>query len=144
MKLLTKCLEFFIVGDPRVNQIPDIALFETIVLREHNRVATALKSLHTDWNDETLYQEARAIVIAEFQHITYKEYLPIFLGKSVMTKNNLMPKTSGFTQFSGKVNIAVLSSGISAALRFGHTNVPGYYTLVYLFNFDFVDLMICY
>ena len=49
-------------------------------MREHNRVATAMHRLNPQWDDETIFQEARRIVIAEYQHIIYKEWLPQVLG----------------------------------------------------------------
>ena len=63
----------------------------TIWLREHNRVAISLSKLSSgSWDDETLYQEARKIVTAEYQHIIYNEWLPIILGIAHYTANNLI------------------------------------------------------
>lgn len=53
----------------------------TIWLREHNRIAQELKDLNPHWDGETLYQEARKIVGAEMQHITFTHWLPNILGE---------------------------------------------------------------
>lgn len=50
-------------------------------MREHNRVAGLLKEAHKDWNDEIIFQEARRITIAEYQHIIFNEFLPILVGE---------------------------------------------------------------
>lgn len=57
-----------------------LVTIHTIWMREHNRIATILSNLNPAWSSETLFQEARRIVIAELQHITYSEFLPTLLG----------------------------------------------------------------
>ena len=61
----------------------------TVFVREHNRIANILASINPTWNEETLYQEARRIVIALHQHITYNEYLPVILGEQTIRNFNL-------------------------------------------------------
>lgn len=71
----------YLTGDVRTNQNPGLAVIQIILLREHNRIADALQKLNPHWEDELTFQEARKINIAQFQHISYYEWLPIFLGK---------------------------------------------------------------
>ena len=58
-------------GDSRVNVYPGLGALHTIFMRYHNYVAGELSATHTDYDDETLFQEARKIVIAVIQRITY-------------------------------------------------------------------------
>ena len=67
-------------GDDRLNQHASLTALHTIWLREHNRVAKELVRQMPGLSDEFYFQQARRIVIAELQHITYNEYLPIVLG----------------------------------------------------------------
>ena len=99
-------------------------------MREHNRIATLLKEKHPDWNDETLYQESRRIVIAEYQHIIYDEWLPQILGKEFMASTRLSSLPSGYLLDSNLVNQnndidpRISNEFAVAAFRFGHSLVP--------------------
>lgn len=73
----------------RCNEAGAIGALHTVLLKEHNRVAEELVKLNNDWSDATLFLEARKIVTAEIQHITYNEFLPIVLGQQVVTKDEL-------------------------------------------------------
>ena len=71
----------FFAGDFRVNEQLNLIVLHTLFMREHNRVATRLASLNPRWSDDTVYQEARKITVAEYQHIVIKEWLPIIIGE---------------------------------------------------------------
>lgn len=71
---------FFVPGDVRVNQNPQLAILQTVLLREHNRIADKLCKLNPHWEDKRVFQEARRILIAEYQFITYNEWLPLIIG----------------------------------------------------------------
>ncbi|CAK1579399.1 unnamed protein product [Parnassius mnemosyne] len=85
---LEKCLvesnsdACFNAGDVRSNMHPWLTGLHSLWLREHNRVARALSALNPDWNSDRVYHEARKIVVAELQHITFKQWLPALTGKA--------------------------------------------------------------
>lgn len=69
-------------GDMRVNEQVLLTLFHTVWVRQHNHLASRLKTINPSWDDEKLFQETRRIVVAQLQHVTYNEYLPPIFGKS--------------------------------------------------------------
>ena len=68
-------------------------------MREHNRIADKLHELNPGWNDEKLFQETRRIVIAEYQHIIYNEWLPLIIGPTAMTSIGMTPIKSGYSKY---------------------------------------------
>ena len=86
---------FVFSGDLRVNEQHNLLAMHTVWMREHNRVAKELKSQHSNWNDQKLYQEARRIVIGEYQHVLYNEWLPLIIGHDAMNTEELWPLSSG-------------------------------------------------
>ena len=65
----------------RINEHPGLTVMHTLLVREHNRIATALAKLNPQWSGDTVFEETRRIVAAEIQHITYNEFLPRVLGR---------------------------------------------------------------
>ncbi|XP_037085631.1 LOW QUALITY PROTEIN: uncharacterized protein LOC119106138 [Pollicipes pollicipes] len=118
-------------GDERVNEQSALTVMHTIFMREHNRVAGALKQNHRDWDDEKLFQEARRIVVAEWQHIVYNEWLPIIVGFDYARDHDLLPMTSGFSTFYDvHVNPTASNEFATAAFRFGHSLLRDLYHLI--------------
>jgi len=121
----------FRAGDSRANEQPGLTVFHTVWVREHNRVAKELYYLNPHWDDEKLYQESRKIVIAEMQHTTYNEWLPIVLGTEYMSELDILPVTYGYNnKYDATINPTLTNVFAAAAFRFGHTLVQGLLDLV--------------
>merc|ERR1719415_87686 len=115
----------FFAGDFRVNEQLNLIVLHTLFMREHNRLATALATLNPHWSSETLYQEARKITVAEYQHIVFKEWLPIIIGNNFMKSYGLFPLSSGFSSdYSDSFDPRINNEFAAAAFRFGHSMVP--------------------
>jgi peroxidase len=102
---------------------------QTLFFREHNRIANELSSVNPQWDDERLFQEARRINIAIFQHIIYNEWLPTVIGLNNAALFDLtpLPTVSYFQGYDPNVNPQLSNEFASAAFRFGHTLVRNQY-----------------
>ncbi|KFV59874.1 Myeloperoxidase, partial [Tyto alba] len=107
----------FLAGDTRASEMLELACMHTLFLREHNRLARELKKLNPHWNGEKLYQEARKILGAMIQIITYRDYLPLLLGTSFQ---RLIPRYRGYNE---SVDPRI-SNVFTLAFRFAHASVP--------------------
>ncbi|CAI6352433.1 unnamed protein product [Macrosiphum euphorbiae] len=58
-------------------------------VREHNRIALEVHKENPFWSDEEIFREAKKIVTAFIQHITYNEWLPALLGVNYTKENGL-------------------------------------------------------
>nr|ATU82497.1 venom peroxidase [Lethocerus distinctifemur] len=121
----------FLAGDDRVNQNPQIGALSMMLVREHNRIAKELAYMNPYWNDETLYQEARRILIAVFQHITYNEYLPAILATPYYKGLGLEPLQYGYSSSYGvRINPGTINSFVSAVWRSFHNTIQGFTSLM--------------
>merc|ERR1712233_153974 len=121
----------FFAGDFRVNEQLNLIVLHTLFMREHNRLATELKRMNPRWSDETVYQEARRINVAEYQHIVFKEWLPIIIGNNFMKSYGLFPLSSGFSSdYSDSFDPRINNEFAAAAFRFGHSMIPSTFSSV--------------
>src|SRR5262249_41537662 len=104
--------QLYVAGDVRANEQIGLTAAHTLLGREHNRLADQLHGEHPGWNDERLYQDARKIVGAEVEAITYNEFLPALLGPNA-------PSIRG--HYNPSVNPGITTEFSTAAFRIGHT-----------------------
>lgn len=104
----------FLAGDVRVNEQVGLTAMHTLFFREHNRVVDVLSGLNSHWDGERLYQEARRIVIAQWQNIVYSEYIPKILGAGYMRE---------YSGYDPKVDATIANGFATAAYRFGHSQI---------------------
>ncbi|XP_026500801.2 peroxidasin [Vanessa tameamea] len=105
----------FVAGDIRANEQIGLAAMHTIWMREHNRIATELKGFNPFWDGDKVYQEARKIVGAEMQVITYVHWLPLILGPEGYEQ------LGKYNEYNANLNPSISNVFATAALRFGHS-----------------------
>ncbi|QDU61294.1 peroxidase [Planctomycetes bacterium Pan216] len=102
----------FEAGDVRANEQIALTSMHTLFVREHNWWADQLAAEHPEWTDEELYQQARSIVVAEIQSITYNEFLPALLGYDAI---------DDYEGYDPSVDPSIANEFSTAAYRIGHT-----------------------
>ncbi len=102
----------FFGGDVRVNEQAGLTAMHTLFLREHNHWADTIRRQDSRLSGEEIYQMARVIVAAEMQAITYREFLPVLLGRDAI------PSYRGYRD---DVNPGISNLFATAAYRFGHS-----------------------
>lgn len=119
------CSSCFFAGDARANEQLNLIVLHTVWMREHNRVANKLRKLNPSWFDDKVFNEARRITIAEYQHIVYKEWLPIILGGEFMTSFGLWPLSKGYSDtYRDDFDPRITNEFATAGFRFGHSLIP--------------------
>lgn len=119
----------FTAGDQRVNENIALALFHTLWVREHNRVCDELMDKfplyknYPDIFDEVIFQRARSIVIAKYQHIVYEQYIPTTYG------NHFNSLLGTYTFYNPLLNPSTSLPFASAAFRYGHFSIRDYHAL---------------
>lgn len=102
----------FLAGDVRANENVALSAMHTLWVREHNRLADEISAMDSSLTDEEIYQQARTIVRAKLQVITYNEFLPALLGSHAL---------SPYEGYDPSVNAGISTEFSTAAYRFGHS-----------------------
>lgn len=107
-----------VAGDVRALEHVSLTVMHTVWVREHNRIARGLAIVNPQWDDSRLYFEARDIVIAQIQQITFSEYLPALYGDE-----NFKKLIGDYPGYNPEVDASVPNSFATAAYRFGHSQI---------------------
>ncbi|WP_426029867.1 peroxidase family protein [Caulobacter sp. DWP3-1-3b2] len=65
----------FAVGGDRANATVGVSMINTLLLREHNRLAGLIAANHTDWDDDRVFETARNVMIVLFIKLVVEEYI---------------------------------------------------------------------
>jgi len=106
--------QLYLGGDVRANENIELTSLQTLFMREHNYWAAKISAANPQLTDEQIYQQARSIVIAEIQSITYSQFLPAVLGTGALTS---------YKSYQPTVNPGITAEFSEAAFRFGHSQL---------------------
>ena len=112
----TTAATFFLAGDVRANELSGLNSLQTLFVLEHNFWADFFKNGDPTLDDDGVYFRARAFVGAEIQLITYRDFLPLVLGK-----NTLLTPYAGYDE---TVDPSIANVFAVGAYRFGHSMLP--------------------
>lgn len=101
----------YFAGDNRVNQTTLLISQQTLWARNHNYWVDVLAEKHADWSQDQLFEAARAMNEADWQHVIYDEYLPKLLGEHALSE---------YEGYKADVDPSVINEWTTVAFRFGH------------------------
>ncbi len=105
---------FFVAGDVRANENVALTALHALFVREHNAILAKLGRPLPNQREDERFEIARAIVCAEIQAITYKEYLPALLG------HEALPPYAGY---DSAIDPGIENAFSTVAFRIGHSQV---------------------
>jgi Animal haem peroxidase len=105
----------FLAGDLRANEQVALTAMHALFVREHNYWAAELAAAQPELSARQIYLTARALVGAELQAITYREFLPLLLGPHALEP---------YRGYDPTIDPRIANEFATAAFRVGHTMLP--------------------
>lgn len=109
---ITDPTSLFLAGDIRANEQLGLTVMHTLFMREHNRIAQILLDNDPNADVDDVYEQARRMVIAKIQVITYDEWLPALIGENAI---------ADYSGYDDTVNPTIFNEFSVAAFRLGHS-----------------------
>jgi len=110
----TNISQILAFGDLRGNENIALTSFQNLFLLNHNYHANMLASQFPSASDDELFYKARALNVAEYQRIIFRDYVPQLLG-------SYAPKA--YQGYQPELNPGINNEFKSAAFRTGHSMV---------------------
>lgn len=102
----------FLAGDVRANEQVGLTAMHTLFVREHNRLADEIADRDPSLDGEEIYQQARRLVVAFMQVITYREFLPVLLGPNGIGR---------YQGYDSGLDASIMNGFSAASYRMGHS-----------------------
>ncbi len=102
----------FLAGDVRANEQVGLIAMHTLFVREHNRLAKDIARRSRNLSGDEIYQQARGIVAAQMQVITYQEFIPVLLGSNALSE---------YAGYNPEIDASIANEFSTAAYRLGHS-----------------------
>ena len=119
-----------LAGDIRAAENLALTSMHALFVREHNRLADTIAADNPELSDEEVFQQARQIVIAQLQSITYNEFLPALLGENAISR---------YRGYDPTVDPSIANEFSTAAFRFGHSTLNDQFHLIGNNGLDVAD-----
>ncbi|MEO1188312.1 MAG: peroxidase family protein, partial [Pseudomonadota bacterium] len=109
---ITDPTTLFLAGDIRANEQLGLTVMHTLFVREHNRIAQNILDNNPNADADDIYEQARRLVVAKIQVITYEEWLPALIGADAI---------ADYSGYDDSINPTIFNEFSVAAFRLGHS-----------------------
>jgi peroxidase len=112
--------EVVTAGDPRASENMGLLQMQVLFFREHNWRADQLAAANPTWDDEQLFQEARRLTIATWQHVLVDEWAATVFGP------DMTDQLGPYRGYDPSIDASTSVVFATLALRYGHSQLNPY------------------